>query len=141
MPGRRHRWCVQVLRDDGYAFIPNEGRPSCDQLVQHGPKRVEIRLGGYVAAQGLFRRHIGGCAHHHAFLCQPGAVCGYCKTEVADLGGAVFRKPDVAGLQIPMDDALAGGELLSLPAFACPNYTPMPAGQLAPHGGAFGSGH
>ena len=47
----------------------------------------------------------------HALGGKPGPVQRHRQTEVADLGGAILGEPDVARLQVPVDDAPAVGEL------------------------------
>ena len=111
VPGGGHGGRVQVLGDDGHGLVAHEGGPPRGHLVEHGAQGIEVGLRCHLLAQSLLRGHVGHGAHHHPFLGQPGAVDGQGQTEVADLGRAVCSEPDVAGLQVPVDDAFTVGEL------------------------------
>ena len=58
-----------------------------------------------------FGWHIRRGPHHHALLGQAGAVYGDGQTEVGYLRRAVFSQQDVAGLEVPVHDALGVCEL------------------------------
>ena len=111
MPGRRDRRRVEVLRDDGHGLVADEGRAAADHLVEHAAERVEVAGGRRLAAHRLLRRHVARRADHHPGLRQPRAVERHRQAEVADLGDAAAVEPDVARLQVAVDDALRVGEL------------------------------
>ena len=100
-----------MLADDSHRVVAQERRPAGDHLVEHGSQGIQVRARRYFAAHGLLWGHVGHCAHHHAFGGKPGAVQCHGQAEVADLGGAILYKPNVARFQVPVDDAPAVGEL------------------------------
>ena len=98
--------CVDVLRDHSRRIVAREGRRPRHELVQHRAERVEVRLRRDLLAEGLLGRHVAEGADHHPVLRQPRPALGDRQPEVADLGDAVGRQPDIARLQIPVHDAL-----------------------------------
>ena len=105
VPGGRDRRGVDVLRDDRHGVVAEERRAAGHHFVRHAAQRVEVGAGVRLAAQRLLGRHVGDGADHHAFHRQAAAFEGHGEAEVADLGGAVLGQPDVAGLEVAMDDA------------------------------------
>jgi hypothetical protein len=93
-----------VLADHRRRVVTNERRASRDELVEHRAERVEVGLGRHLAAECLLRRHVRDRADHHPVLGEPRAVEADSQTEVADLGRAVLGEPDVAGLEVSVDD-------------------------------------
>ncbi len=71
------------------------------------PRRVQVGSGRHLAAHGWFRRHVRDPADHHFPGGQAGAVHDHRQAEVANLRSTIFSEPDVAGLQVPVDDAPA----------------------------------
>ena len=115
VPRRGYGRRVDVLADDGDDVVAQEGRPAGHHLIQHGSQGVEVAAGVGCAAQRLLRRHVGYGAQHHAGLGDPRPVYRHGQAEVAQLGGAVLGEPDVAGLQVAVDDATSVGVLQRLP--------------------------
>ena len=106
VPAGGDRWRVEVLADDRHALVPHERRPAADHLIEHGAQCVEVGAGRDLAAHGLLRRHVAHRADHHAGLGQPRTVGGHRQAPVADLGSAVGGQPDVAWLDVAVDDVL-----------------------------------
>ena len=102
---------VEVLGDDGGGGVALEGRTTGDELVEHGAEGVEVCLRGDLLAERLLRGHVAVGADHHAVAGEAGLADGDGESEVADLGGAVRGEPDVAGLEVAVDDALSVSEL------------------------------
>jgi hypothetical protein len=119
VPGRRDRRRVQVLADDRHRLVAHERRPAADHLVQHGAEAVEVRLGRDLAAHRLLRRHVVHGADHHPRLRQPRTVHGDREAEVADHRPAVLGEPDVAGLEVAVDDALRVREFQTQASLRC----------------------
>ena len=105
MPRRRQWWRVDVLRDHAHRIVAQEGRPARQHLIDHAAQGVEVAARIRLPSEGLLRRHVGDRAEHHAFHRQPRAIESDGEAEVAELGGAVLGEPDVAGLEIAVDDA------------------------------------
>ena len=105
-----HRRAVEVLTDDRGWVVTDEGLLTGDQLVKHRPERVEVRLRGHLLTQGLLRRHVAEGPDHHPVLREPAAALGNGEPKVADLRDTVGGQPDVAGLEVTVNDALLVGE-------------------------------
>ena len=100
-----------MLADDRHRVVAQEGRPPRHHLVEHRAQGVEVGLRRHLAAHGLLGRHVRHRAHHHPLAGQPRAVERQRQPEVADLGHALAGQPDVARLQVAVDDAFGVGEL------------------------------
>ena len=68
-------------------------------------ERVEVGAGVGRTTEGLLWRHVGHRAHHHALDREARTVDGVREAEVAELGGAVVREPDVAWFHVAVNDA------------------------------------
>jgi len=66
---------------------------------------------GNLTAHGLLWRHVRHRTHHHPFSSEARPVQRHRQTEIADLGDAICREPNVARLHVPVDDPPAVGEL------------------------------
>ncbi len=100
-----------MLRDDADGVVAEERRPARHHLVEHRAERVEIAARVGRAAEGLLRRHVGDGADHHPLHGHARAVDGDGEAEVAEGGVAVGVEPDVAGLEVAVDDAATVGVL------------------------------
>ena len=89
--------------------VADERRPAGDQLVEHAAERVEVGARRRLAAERLLRRHVGDGADEHAVHRQARLLEGDGEAEVADLRRAVGGEPDVAGLEVAVDDAVLVG--------------------------------
>ena len=107
VPRRRDGRRVDVLADDADRVVAEEGRAAGDHLVEHRAERVEIAARVGRAAERLLGRHVGDGADHHALHRHARAVDGDGEAEVAERGVAVGVEPDVAGLEVAVDDAAA----------------------------------
>ncbi len=107
MPGGSHRRGVDVLANDSHRVVTQERRSAGDHLVEHGSEGVQVGPGRDFTAHGLLRGHVGHGSHHHPFGGQPRTVDGHRQAKVTNLGSAISGKPDVAGFQVPVDDATA----------------------------------
>ena len=101
--GRR----VDVLADHADGVVAEERRPAGHHLVEHRAERVEVAARVGRAAERLLGRHVGDGADHHALHRHARAVEGDGEAEVAERGVAVGVEPDVAGLEVAVDDAAA----------------------------------
>ena len=97
---------LMCWRDHGRRVVARERRLAGDQLVQHAAERVEVGPRRHLAAERLLRRHVGHRADDHAVHRQPRLLERDGEAEVADLGRAVGGEPDVAGLEVAVDDAV-----------------------------------
>jgi hypothetical protein len=99
--GRRLR--IQLLREHRHQR-PFEERPSRDELVQHRAERVEIRAAVDALSAQLLRRHVRGRAEERARRGEARAIRRERDAEVAELGAALVREPDVVGLEVAVDE-------------------------------------
>ena len=106
VPGRRDGRRVDVLADHRRRVVAGERRLARDQLVEHAAERVEVGARRHLAAERLLRRHVRDRADEHAVHRQPRLLERDGEPEVADLGRAVGGEPDVAGLEVAVDDAV-----------------------------------
>ena len=104
VPAWSHRGDVEVLGDDGSGGIALERRTAGDQLVEHRTKAVEVGLRGNFLAKRLLRRHVPVGADHHPVGGEAGLVKGDGEAEVADLRIALGGEPDVARLEVTVND-------------------------------------
>jgi hypothetical protein len=111
VPGRGHGRRVDVLRDDGHGVVAKKGRAAGDELVEGGAEGVEIAPRVGRAPERLLRRHVGGGADHHALVGEARALGRDGEAEVTELGGAIARDPDVAGLHVAVHHAVRVGVL------------------------------
>jgi hypothetical protein len=100
-----------VLGDDD-RVVAGKGAAG-ERLVEAGPQ-AEVAPGVDLPAQGLLRRHVGHGAHHHAGLGHAGQVQRHRQAEVAQFGVALPAEPDVARLDVAVDDAPVVGVLEGL---------------------------
>ena len=105
VPGGRDRRRVDVLRDDRHGVVAAERRAAGDHLVEAHPEGVEVAARVGRAPHGLLRRHVGHRAHHHALLGDARAILGDGQAEVSERRAPVLTEPDVARLQVAVDDA------------------------------------
>jgi hypothetical protein len=105
VPRWRYRRRVYVLTDDGRRVVAHERRPAGYHLVEHATKRVKVRARRDVGAQRLLRRHVRDRTNEHSLHRQPRLLERYREAEVTDLRGAVSGQPDVARLEIAVDDS------------------------------------
>jgi hypothetical protein len=100
-----------VLRDDRDRVVPDERRPTGDELVENGADGVKIapRVGG--PPQCLLGRHVRDGPDHHPFLCDPRAVECDGEPEVTEPHASVLVQVDVPRLQVPVDDPAGVGVL------------------------------
>jgi hypothetical protein len=111
VPARRHRRRVDVLADHAHGVVTHEGRPSGDHLVEERSEGVEIGAGVDVARERLLGGHVGGRAEHHALLREARTLGAERQPEVAEPRRPVGIEPDVAGLEVAVDDAARVGVL------------------------------
>ena len=95
-----------MLRDNGDGVITYEGRPTGNHLVQHAAEGVEVAQTTGFAPYGLFGRHVARGADHHPGHREAASVEGDRQAEIADLDGPLFRQPDVAGLQVAVNNSV-----------------------------------
>src|SRR5581483_8198960 len=90
------------------------------ELVEHDPQRVDVRLRPGVAALRLLRREVPQRPEDRSDLREASLLRGARDPEVGDLHDAAPRTQEVARLQVAVDDALAvregepGGDLRGL---------------------------
>ena len=95
-----------MLRDHAHSVVPEERRPAGHHLVEHRAEGVEVGAGVRSTPQRLLGRHIGDCTDHHAVRGHAAAVQGHRQAEVAQHRRPFGSKPDVAGLEVAVDDAV-----------------------------------
>src|SRR5262245_25260793 len=95
-----------MLRDDGCGSVCLKRWLAGDELIEHATKRIEIGSRCNLAAERLFRRHVSKGADHQSVLRQPRAIESHRESEVANLRDAGGRKPNVARLQVAVNDSL-----------------------------------
>ena len=66
-----------MLRDNRDGVVTEERWATCHHFVGDAAKRVEVRAGVGLAAEGLLRRHVGDGTYHHPLHRQPRAVKGH----------------------------------------------------------------
>src|SRR4030042_838626 len=98
----------------GPGVVAGEGGPTGERLVEAGPEAVEVASGVDLPAQGLLWGHVGHGSHHHAGLGHAGEVGGHRQAKVAQFGVALSAEPDVARLDVAVDDAPLVGVLAGL---------------------------
>ena len=99
------------LEQDGGGVVAGERLAPGEGLVEHHPHGEQVRLGGGVAFADVLGRHVAHRAHDdagggHVAVLHPGDA------EIHDLGQevlAVAHHPDIGGLDVPVDDAVAVG--------------------------------
>ena len=106
--------------------LPSEGHRSGRHLVQHRPKRKQIRLCVQFLRPHLLRRHVRDGSYSRAGTRQMLRVnlrSGKCwlvasrafgctdlrQTEIENLGMTALGHEDIGGLDVPVDDACAVG--------------------------------
>ena len=102
---RRQRILLEHLLHGG-SRRAGEGALAGQELVEDHAGREKVRAAVHRQPQDLFRRHVGGGAHHGPDLGQIGRF-DVGNAKVADLHGAVGQHENVRRLDVPMDDALA----------------------------------
>ena len=110
---RRPRDLAHVLVGDGHRGVAREGRFAGEQLVEQAAGRVQVAAGVDDLAAGLLGRQVLGGAHHGVGLGdgRRGVLHGAGDAEVHHLHRARRGQHDVAGLDVPVDDAGAVGVL------------------------------
>ena len=96
-----------MLVGDGHGRIPVEGRSPGQHLVKDAAGRIEVGAHVHTLAAGLFGAQVLSCTHHALGLGHSGGrvVHGPGDAEVHDFDDALLRDHDVAGLDVPVDDA------------------------------------
>ncbi len=96
-----------MLEQDRLVVLPLKGGFAGKGPVEHGPKAVEVGLGGEGKAFGLLGGHVGGGAQGVAGA---GEVAAFLQevgqAEVHHLGVALLGEEDVFGGEVPVEDAL-----------------------------------
>jgi hypothetical protein len=82
--------------------VGREGKPPHEELVEHDPEGVHVRLHGSGLALDLLRGHVSRRADDHRARGIEREV-GEGDAEVGDLGLAVGAHEDVGGLEVAMD--------------------------------------
>jgi hypothetical protein len=104
-----------MLRDERVRVFGGERSLAGDQLVQHHAEGIEIRPGIKRLAERLLGGHVRHGADHRPLAGELllGRALALAKrgeeAEVTELCGAVRRQPDIAGLDIAMDDPVPVG--------------------------------
>ena len=100
-----------MLSDYRHGIIAAKGRPSGQHFVEHGSQGVKVGFGRNLTPHGLLGGHIVIGAHHHPGLGQSGELHSDGQSKVADLSRAVRSHPDIAGLDVPVDNPFPMGML------------------------------
>src|SRR6266545_466335 len=98
-----------MLADDGDRPVTDEWCAASDHFVQHAAQRVEVRTRCNLTASGLFGRHVRHCADHHPSLRESSPTKRDRQTKIPELRRAIAGQPDIAGLQVPVDDSVRVG--------------------------------
>ena len=96
---------VQNLGDP----LPSERPLAYEELVENDAHREDVGPAIDRGAAHLLGAHVVDCAHHHAAAREVHPP-EFGDAEVHDLGGAVVEHPDVARLDVAVDDAPLVGE-------------------------------
>jgi hypothetical protein len=102
-----------VLRDDGDGVVAEERRSARHHLVERRTQCVEVAAGVGDAAHGLLWCHVGDGADEHPLLGEARAIQRHRQPEVSELRCTVGSEPDVAGLEVAVDDLVLVGVLES----------------------------
>jgi hypothetical protein len=101
----RRRGLVDDLVENLRRPLAAEGTLPHQQLVEDHANREHVAASVEGLAAHLLRAHVVDGPDHHAGLREPRVAAEELgDPEVHDLGGAVIEQPDVAGLDVAMDD-------------------------------------
>ena len=96
---------VDVRNGHRHGGIPRERPLAGQHFVADHPQGIHVGGGGDVFPLGLFRGHVLGGAHHHAGAGERCGGRGLGDTKVGDFHLAILGDEQVAGLDVPVDEA------------------------------------